>query len=826
MFKLIIKVILLIIVSNVIYSQNIQNHQLERGTAGEAGYFVRLQSSSPYEREFVAPSSINLSDFNNDLTDNNGIYSGDGIIGVNREVTVGSKYIRFINGNNWTEVSDGELKVSKNVPQFPSGFTEYSLSFKKDKISHTSTATHLEFETEWGITFQGIGGSTDERLTINNSPLGAQYLGFSDWTGLTNNSLVPKEYVDDQVTGVSDIVLTAGAGLTGGGDLTVDRTFDIGAGPGIQVNTNDIELDITNLIGITTAASTDELAIYDASNSAERKIDIQNIDISLFNNDAGFLIGNENITLSGDVTGSGTTSIGVTIASDAVEANMLNDNVISSQNPIVGSIASADEILLSDGGIIKRATMSEVETYMQNNLNFTSSSNNYVTGASFNTSSGVLTLTRSGLGDITENLDGRYSLTSHTHTTSDITDLSSYTGFDNDYFKLGTNNSFTATNLVNSANTANGSDTKRIVFAGGGDDSEARGAYISIAGQEHATESGDLFLSSAFNSNIVFNSNNLEVPKTLPINNSESSFLVLDGSDDLIKVRELNVRMVPSVPVAGYVLTAGSDNAYSWEPLPGDATTVTDGNTIDFTLTGDDIEAEIILDPASDNIITSSASGLKVTDDLSQYDNTTSGFISSESQQLSWNSASHQLTINGAGGNTITIDDVVVGGGTTGQYYQKQSNTDFDADWVTLEGLAPSGGTANQVLTKNSSTDYDYSWSTPSGGGGGGSTGIVSTTQSSAYKADFTAGDRLIKIVLTGNVTLTMGEGSSGTHLTGTLQVVQDGTGGRTITWPANVVFPGGIEPTLSSGSNDEDYFYFEWNGSDWVLMNAVYDLK
>lgn len=38
-------------------------------------------------------------------------------------------------------------------------------------------------------------------------------------------------------------ILTAGAGLTGGGDLSADRTFDIGAGAGITVNANDVALD-------------------------------------------------------------------------------------------------------------------------------------------------------------------------------------------------------------------------------------------------------------------------------------------------------------------------------------------------------------------------------------------------------------------------------------------------------------------------------------------------------------------------------------------------------------------------------------------------------
>lgn len=38
------------------------------------------------------------------------------------------------------------------------------------------------------------------------------------------------------------ITLTAGAGLTGGGDLSANRTFDVGAGTGIAVNANDVAL--------------------------------------------------------------------------------------------------------------------------------------------------------------------------------------------------------------------------------------------------------------------------------------------------------------------------------------------------------------------------------------------------------------------------------------------------------------------------------------------------------------------------------------------------------------------------------------------------------
>jgi len=70
--------------------------------------------------------------------------------------------------------------------------------------------------------------------------------------------------------------------------------------------------------------------------------------------DGRYITGNETITLTGDVTGSGTTSIVTTIAADAVEASMLNNNVISGQTELTATPAATDEFLISDGGVIKR----------------------------------------------------------------------------------------------------------------------------------------------------------------------------------------------------------------------------------------------------------------------------------------------------------------------------------------------------------------------------------------------------------------------------------------------------------------------------------------
>ena len=53
----------------------------------------------------------------------------------------------------------------------------------------------------------------------------------------TTVNFVANEHIDH-----SGVSITAGAGLTGGGDLTVTRTIDVGAGTGIGVNANDVQL--------------------------------------------------------------------------------------------------------------------------------------------------------------------------------------------------------------------------------------------------------------------------------------------------------------------------------------------------------------------------------------------------------------------------------------------------------------------------------------------------------------------------------------------------------------------------------------------------------
>lgn len=81
------------------------------------------------------------------------------------------------------------------------------------------------------------------------------------WGGKLNDNF---DNIDAAIKAVSDVAnaaalasrnVVAGAGLTGGGDLTADRTFDVGAGSGIVANTNDVAVDKATAANIRAATS-------------------------------------------------------------------------------------------------------------------------------------------------------------------------------------------------------------------------------------------------------------------------------------------------------------------------------------------------------------------------------------------------------------------------------------------------------------------------------------------------------------------------------------------------------------------------------------------
>jgi hypothetical protein len=87
---------------------------------------------------------------------------------------------------------------------------------------------------------------------------------------------------------------------------------------------------------------------------------------------------------------------------------------------------------------------------------------------------------------------------------------------------------------------------------------------------------------------------------------------------------------------------------------------------------------------------------------------------------------------------------------------------------------------------------------------GGGETFFDAGNSGASITLDLTNGN-VQKLTLTGNCTITLTSPASGAFRSLLLYVFQDGTGSRTITWPASVKWGIAGAPTLSTGASKMD---------------------
>ena len=127
----------------------------------------------------------------------------------------------------------------------------------------------------------------------------------------------------------------------------------------------------------------------------------------------------------------------------------------------------------------------------------------------------------------------------------------------------------------------------------------------------------------------------------------------------------------------------------------------------------------------------------------------------------------------------------------------------------TLTGVA--GTTATQTLTNKTIEAGVFT--------NGYTEEVVTANTGTAYTINLANGT-VQYLTLTGNCTYTFPTPVAGQSFI--LIQRQDGTGGRTVTWPASVDWPGATAPTLTSTANRVDKFVFTAiDGSNWLGSNA-----
>jgi len=134
----------------------------------------------------------------------------------------------------------------------------------------------------------------------------------------------------------------------------------------------------------------------------------------------------------------------------------------------------------------------------------------------------------------------------------------------------------------------------------------------------------------------------------------------------------------------------------------------------------------------------------------------------------------------------------------------------------------PTGGVAGQQITKIDATDYNVGWAS-----GQEATHIVASSGATQIIDVSTAS--VFDITLTANCTLTFSGATSGRSCGFTLLLRQDSTGGRTVTWPGAISWPGGTMPSIPMTANLALIFVFFTSdgGASWfggVAANSLVD--
>ena len=238
-----------------------------------------------------------------------------------------------VNGNDIVSASNGDISILPNGSgkviidgNGSSGgvsITDGLIDIRTGTGDVTKVKFYCESSNAHAQTLQAAPHSAASSAVVALPTASGTLVGSGD-SGTVSNGMLAGSIADSKLSTIST------AGKVDIGALEIDGGTDIGA-------------DLVDA---------DLLIVDDGANGTERKSEFTRVKKYIYS------------AMSGDATASDAGAL--TIANDAVESGMLNDDIISGQTELASGLADTDELLVSDAGTIKRMDLSVVKTYLVN----------------------------------------------------------------------------------------------------------------------------------------------------------------------------------------------------------------------------------------------------------------------------------------------------------------------------------------------------------------------------------------------------------------------------------------------------------------------------
>jgi len=360
--------------------------------------------------------NITTGNYNIALGSNAGRYidgGGDNILGQ-QSIFIGYN-TRAAADNEDNQIVIGYTTIGNGEDTVTIGNIDITDNYFNGNVLTTSSFSGTSFITDGGTASQFVKG--DGTLDSNTYSLTGHTHDISDITGFTDNSTNWDSAYQDTITGMT---------VTG----TTTKTISLFQRDGDLIQANFTDASDANTDDFTTGATFnagDGVLEFTRQSGATYNVDI----------DGRYL---ESLGVGAGLITSGGLTPNINLALSA-----LTDGTAD----IVGA---EDEIIYLDNGIQKRKQVDEWNlSDFNNDLSAVSNTDDYLTGATFNTSDGLITMTRQSGSTVTVDIDGRYSLTGHGHDFSgDYLPLSggTMTGIIADFESTGIDDNATSTAIT------------------------------------------------------------------------------------------------------------------------------------------------------------------------------------------------------------------------------------------------------------------------------------------------------------------------------------------------------------------------------------------